>query len=209
MEKECQICGVFFTPSRKNQKYCPACGPHSESKRMQMARNFSRSVQKYGTGRPVEPIQNVCLNCGKNFKSWIYPKKFCSPECDRNFVEKHTSCAFCKKPYLDVENPAPIGRTWFCSEECKTKTERESAKNKGLLSSCQYCGKEVIGKKFCNRACYMAAVKQGWKPEPVKIRPRYCKNCGKEFPEHYDGYCSPECRIIGQRREQRNREMYG
>ena len=24
-EKECEVCGVWFTPTRANAKYCPAC----------------------------------------------------------------------------------------------------------------------------------------------------------------------------------------
>lgn len=28
-QKECEICGVWFTPSRSSQKYCPECGKDS------------------------------------------------------------------------------------------------------------------------------------------------------------------------------------
>lgn len=62
MEKECEICGIWFTPSRNNQKYCPECRNHSEQKRRTLKRNIRKSIQRCGTGRKLEQYENISKN---------------------------------------------------------------------------------------------------------------------------------------------------
>lgn len=49
-EKECEICGILFQPTRANQKYCPDCRKHPEQKKKEYSRALARSIREYGTG---------------------------------------------------------------------------------------------------------------------------------------------------------------
>lgn len=205
MEKECEICGVFFETKYAIQKYCPDCGKHAEYKRKKMNRNIQISVSRCGTGKKVEPIMNTCNYCGCEFESWIHKKDFCSESCKEKWIRENTSCDYCGKAYLETENPDAItaGR-WFCSYTCKEAYKRKEAEEKGFLRTCKFCGKEFIKRDgiFCNRECYQNAVRDGWKPSiPAnQSRPKYCKNCGKEDPFE-DGLCSEKCRVEFARKE--------
>lgn len=52
-QKECEICGVWFTPSRSSQKYCPECGKDSTKAWRDLHKHMQYSVARVGTGRPV------------------------------------------------------------------------------------------------------------------------------------------------------------
>ena len=48
-QKECEICGVWFTPSRSSQKYCPECGKDSTKAWRDLHKHMQYSVARVGT----------------------------------------------------------------------------------------------------------------------------------------------------------------
>lgn len=49
-EKECEICGVWFTPHTASTKYCPECRNHSDQKRRKLEKQISHNIRMYGSG---------------------------------------------------------------------------------------------------------------------------------------------------------------
>ena len=66
-QKECEICGVWFTPSRSSQKYCPECGKDSTKAWRDLHKHMQYSVARVGTGRPVSKTEVECKYCHKTF----------------------------------------------------------------------------------------------------------------------------------------------
>lgn len=58
-EKECEICGVWFTPHTANTKYCPECRNHSDQKRRNLEKQVSRNIQIYGIGIKKKNLSSV------------------------------------------------------------------------------------------------------------------------------------------------------
>ena len=56
-QKECEICGVWFTPSRSSQKYCPECGKDPTKAWRDLHKHMQYSVARVGTGRPVSKTE--------------------------------------------------------------------------------------------------------------------------------------------------------
>ena len=66
-QKECEICGVWFTPSRSSQKYCPECGKDYTKSWRDLHKHMQYSVARVGTGRPVSKTEVECKYCHKTF----------------------------------------------------------------------------------------------------------------------------------------------
>ena len=201
-EKECEICGIWYTPSRKNQKYCPDCRNHSDQKKRNMNENIRISIAKYGTGRPPEKIENVCKYCGKEYITYGRSKPFCSDKCRVNYHIENTYCCNCGKPMLETDDQRDMnGHNWCCSEKCKAEWEWKTARRNGFIGTCLECGKEFINRKnktFCSVPCYRNFVKSGKKiVKPITYVERKCNVCGKIFSCEADksfmSYCSEQC----------------
>lgn len=123
----------------------------------------------------------VCEECGKikqapnttyvynSFRYYVNGKvhMFCSENCYKKYLSEHRICYQCGK---HLNKPMILGWTndmSFCSEDCKN----EYAKSKGMLHTCENCGKYFIRKKgwFCSQKCSRDAKKNGW----VKTNPGF------------------------------------
>lgn len=202
-EKECEICGVWFIPTRSTQKYCSECGKHSDHASRKMNGYIKASIKKYGTGRPVRECHNVCKHCGKEFISYRYVKYFCSRDCRIQYNIDHTFCEFCGKPMTETDNQYDVnGRIWTCSDECKEKLAWKNAREAGKVRVCPQCGKEFIGKdtKFCSRKCYSIYSKtHKHEKEPEQTVMKVCLECGELFEcpvsQMNLPLCSKSCRM--------------
>lgn len=202
MEKECEICGVFFEARRSNQKYCPECSRKSGREKIRMQKNIKKSINRCGTGMTRKPQENRCKNCGCDFTTYEWhpgecKRDFCSSKCRIEYVIKHTTCATCQKPMTDTDDQHdPHGHLWFCSEECKEKHHWKVAREQGLVKTCPECGKEFIkNTKFCGRDCYLAYQKKhGYQREQnQQTVVRHCMVCNKVFDCHVDQMMFPLC----------------
>ena len=113
-EKECEICGILFQPTRANQKYCPDCRKHPEQKKKEYSRALARSIREYGTGYEA-PIffESACKYCGHVFQiNRFQLKKFCSDVCEHNWILEHTRCVNCGKPATEAVCMKSVVRNW-------------------------------------------------------------------------------------------------
>ena len=82
-QKECEICGVWFTPSRSSQKYCPECGKDSTKAWRDLHKHMQYSVARVGTGRPVSKTEVECKYCHKTFTCYNgMTSAYCSKACE-------------------------------------------------------------------------------------------------------------------------------
>lgn len=195
-EIECAACGVWFTPSRSNVKYCSDCRRHSDQIVKQMKRNTQRNINRYGYGKEPKKIQNICKECGKDFITYLRPKDFCSKECEDVHFVKHTSCAYCKKPMtMDDDIKDVKNGIWLCSDKCKEGWAWMIARKNGTVRTCPNCGKDFIKKgTYCSRDCYLQFT-QKRKAEAERRKAaglKLCPVCGKEFSGD-EICCSTEC----------------
>lgn len=195
-EKECEACGVFFTPSRSNVKYCPDCSTHSDQVKRKIERQTQKNIERYGYGTAPKEIKNVCKQCGKIFISYVHPKDFCSYHCESAYHIEHTHCAYCERSMKDTETIFDTkGKIWFCSKECEEKRQWELARESGNVHICPNCKKEHIKKgKYCSKACYYEDVHKKKLANDARKQAglKLCPVCGKEFAG--DGStCSAAC----------------
>lgn len=191
-EKECEICGILFQPTRGNQKYCPACRKHPEQKKEMYARTLARSIREYGTGHE-EPVffETACKYCGQMFQNNKFQNlKFCSDDCERNWILEHLHCAYCGRPATEDDKlPKHYTDRWYCSEECKHEAWMRYQREQGNTHPCPVCGKEVINSKtYCSQACY-----EKGRPR-TKTYPYTCAFCGKQGTSSAPKkFCSKAC----------------
>ena len=69
-EKECEICGVWFTPHTASTKYCPECRNHSDQKRRKLEKQISHNIRMYGSGYKKQEVTRTCIYCGKVFSTY-------------------------------------------------------------------------------------------------------------------------------------------
>ena len=155
-EKECEICGVWFTPHTANTKYCPECRNHSDQKRRNLEKQVSHNIRMYGTGQKRETVTCTCACCGKEFPTYSKDKDFCSNQCASKYRIEHTFCAHCKKPMTETDDIQDMqGKPWFCSEECREASKWDYARSVGAVKVCPNCGKEHIKNgTYCSMQCY-------------------------------------------------------
>ena len=223
MEKECEICGAKFQTSNRLRKYCKDCQEHTGRNKREGERGIRHIAEL--THQP-NLVEVDCEECGKHFTT--IPKLFiefetkdevkhifCSSKCRDSFIRYHGTCCHCGKQFdgdfLFIAGGQLYGR--YCSEKCYEAQRERYIKENWAKCKCEYCGKEFYKQKpqrFCDKACYDAAVKNGWraarspKAEPVdlvSVRTR-CKVCGKQFIQKVrlnsleltrDYTCSKEC----------------
>ena len=211
IEKECPICGIFFTTENKNRIYCESCGKNSDKAKKKQARALAASKR-----RLYEPtvITLQCWECGKEFqtieKLKITAKDqsgeqhvFCSPKCKKTAVKRWSVCRNCGKSLEDSDyfQPGKIGTAWedmqFCDEACEREYKIRVAKANGEYHECPYCGKWVPDKKrkFCDGTCYKKALAEGWKPERKAAPPEEVKQKEETKVKKF-----AECCICGKRK---------
>lgn len=195
-EKECEVCGVWFTPTRANAKYCPACRKHAVQKLRKIEYQTQRNIRTYGYGCKPEQITCKCGYCEKDFVTYGKEKDFCSASCASKYRIAHTVCAYCGKPMTETEDIRDVmGKNWYCSDGCQENAAWRYARVEGKVKTCPNCGKEFIkDNTYCSRNCYMEYTrKQKEKSLALKASGlKECSVCGKKFSGN-GMYCSPEC----------------
>lgn len=203
-EKECEVCGAFFTPLRANTKYCPDCRNHATQKLRQMEYQTQRNIRTYGCTRKIEPITCTCEYCGKDFSAYGKEKDFCSVSCAVKYRIAHTTCAYCRKPMTETEDIRDVmGKNWYCCNECREKAAWRYARAEGKVKICPNCGKEFIKDAvYCSKDCYLQYIhKQSAKRQALRdAGQKECPICGKKLSANRI-YCSPECRKKQERKE--------
>lgn len=77
--KECRSCGRKFRTSVHNEAYCSdECRKKAENLRDRIRRKKAAENRK-----PKEPIVKVCEICGREFKTLVHNKAYCSDQCHR------------------------------------------------------------------------------------------------------------------------------
>ena len=206
MDKECEICGGFFTPTRSNQKYCPECSKDSYRLKIKMQKNLDRIARTYY--KPTY-YKHICVQCGAEFESTSEIQSFCGAKCRKKHRQENAVCEYCGKNLLEqgiVIQPNQT-RGLYCNDECRKKAKWQRAKEYGRIGKCPQCGKEFIrqkdGKTYCSMECYKAAKEAAKAAAEKKPKMHKCKECGKSFP-HGAGinawgtslngaFCSKEC----------------
>lgn len=78
-QKECEICGVWFTPSRSSQKYCHECGKDPTKAWRDLHKHMQYSMARVGTARPVSKtevstsfLHGRCREEVRDMFDWMY-----------------------------------------------------------------------------------------------------------------------------------------
>lgn len=194
LEKECEICGIIFQPTRSTQKYCEDCRKHPEQKRKEYDRALKRSIREYGTGYE-EPVffDTECKNCGKTFQNNKFQNlKFCSDDCEHKWILEHTCCSNCGRPATEEDVlPKEFTLTWYCSKDCRQEARLKMKRAQGKTHPCPVCGKEVADPRvYCSVECY-----EKTRPKAKKY-PYTCAYCGKQgYSNSPKIFCSQECYV--------------
>ena len=176
-EKECEICGTYFTAVRANRKYCDRCQKNSAKAKARLDKQII--ISKHTTGYYDEWIEKKCNECGKFVK--MVPRSmrrhvmYCSDACKAKADERRKEAA-ANRP------PKPI-----------------------IQTRCPHCGKmfdnPYYKRMYCSNECYQQSLIE--KKRVIGDIECTCKNCGKKFTYHTDKYvskyvlpkaCSVECR---------------
>lgn len=183
-EIECKACGAFFTPTHHSQKYCECCrqNSHPEKLAAYADRASMRNLAHYSDA-DKEMRETTCQFCGKVFEyrakrgcDAVAPE-FCSNKCKSENRIAQTVCEYCKKPMLETSDVRDMmGHNWYCSPECKLKSQWAQARANGTVHICPTCGKEFIkNQTFCSKECYKKADKpKEKKPEIYQIACECC-----------------------------------
>lgn len=103
--------------------------------------------------------EQICLNCGKKFKSYG-ERKYCSKKCSANKMwetrekAKKTKiiCLNCKKEFelMSCETRVKLNMVHYCSLKC-----RDEARKKGKNVKCKNCGKKfyTTRNEYCSKKC--------------------------------------------------------
>jgi hypothetical protein len=99
--RECEICHKEYKPVKGNQKHCPVCKGRPQPKR--------------------EVTVHKCVVCGKEFKSAIYNRLYCSAAC--RVKKAHggepiytKTCTICGETYTTTKKSRA-----YCGKECAKK----------------------------------------------------------------------------------------
>lgn len=197
--KECEICLSEYQEKRQNQKYCSECG--KDPKKMKKHYEIATYINKKNAGE-FDPVvnENSCRMCNKRWLS-IYSRTFCSPQCLELYRKENGRCLECSQ--LLIEKGITSGRG-FCSETCRTASQRKKALEKGNFIKCNICKKEFISRNykniFCSRDCFdkhNQIKRQSFVKKEIQMFNKNCNICNKQFIVNayrtHQKFCSREC----------------
>lgn len=184
-ERECEACGIRFTPVRYNQKYCDDCKQYG----IRIKRRIDGRIKH---AKHLDSIYNptiytkTCQYCGNTFRTPRMSAKFCRPRCKIEQKKTELFCDCCGAKLSDVMDEIPdnivYNRYHYCNETCEATHKQQLAIEKYGIKTCKQCGKTYSNpnKEFCCRACmndYYAAqkaagIKQS-RPREPKQPPTY------------------------------------
>ena len=145
----------------------------------------------------------MCVNCGKEYKSYKPNSKYCSIKCRREYLNFKCTCDYCGKEFSVMKNRIDaiergVYKNMFCSRKCATDFQRNS-----FTKTCKNCGNEFTVpnvfkdiQKYCSHKCYV-----DFKNNHSKILINTCPNCGRIYKTYHkeQTYCSRECARIASR----------
>lgn len=207
-EKECPICGKYFTTETKIRMYCDDCIDQSDKKKKKAAKEMARSIREH---RKSNLLSYKCEYCGRDHtiearivhkvkvcsgSRWCWDENdhyYCCVEHADQDRHDHAHCSFCGKSLKGSNYDFSMYReNNFCSYECESNYDRKIAEENGWVHKCLNCGKEFIRKgtaKYCCKDCANEGQKNANKSKP-KPEPKYagqfrCTVCGKEFSKTF------------------------
>ena len=213
-EKECPICGAFFTTKTKIRKYCDKCIDQSGHKAEKANRELARSKREHDPAKVITYKCELCGRehtietkylskvkiCGSSRSSWDGEDHYycCSEHADQARHD-HATCGNCGKLLKGCDySYSPYREFNYCCKECEE--EHKLSIKKIYKHLCINCGKEftrnVAKAYFCSRECSNEARKAGWiSPESRskkvqellrQVQVKYkCDNCNKIFYKTY------------------------
>lgn len=125
----CQHCGLTFTASLRNRKFC--------------------SKDCFYSHQAAKP--KICNYCGQPFFNPDSSRKFCSHECYSKNIRKYQPihCPIC-----DIEFTPKNHRGKFCSPECCTESQKKAIPER----ICQQCEQPFFSRDkrqiFCSHTCF-------------------------------------------------------
>lgn len=185
-EAKCAVCGGPTRVAKSSGRPFKYCSDQCHA-------NWRRAAAK-----PEHRI--TCCNCGQHFTSKWAHAKYCSLECEREYVRNkrieanrrilpEVRCATCNS----VIYPAKPNQK-YCSSECNP---HEGGKPRW----CQECGASLVGTErrvVCSRECELRRGARKARELFVSRRTliqKRCPICQKDFPARPNAkYCGERCR---------------
>ncbi len=207
-EKECVICGAFFTAKRSNRLYCDKCQKHPENR----TKEYSDAVKisKHRMNDAYIPTEFSCAFCGKTFTG---PRKLgdpggfhyppcCSKECEERYRESKKTCEFCGKLLHDGQILSEKYRNLHmgCEEPYEIKEDAQKVKT----TLCRYCQKRLYdGRLLSEKHQYVHAdCEKEFENTPHLVlnvsekQAATCPCCGKPVIKKFwskQSFCNREC----------------
>lgn len=168
---------------------------------------------------------NICIICGKKFKTIRKETKYCSSKCSSKSQERKliVKCYVCGKEKQIIPSQLDGQERFFCSKECNKKWRSEYYKNENnpgykpkIKCTCDNCGKEFYKTKskfercekhYCSVECqhignaFILENNRKLRENKIKVN---CSYCGKKieivpselkYKKHI--YCSKKCQHKG------------
>ena len=178
MSKNCEYCGIAFTPVKQAGNRQRFCGELCQ--RAWWSENQKTESKQFTF---------VCGNCGKEYQTRHSDRnQYCSRECYFIAIEAAlVLCVICGKETNGEK---------YCSDECEHSHKM----------ICQQCGAFYLGKitsVYCSRDCELEVGRERSgkyyisKRETNEYVTKVCKNCGELFTINYyvekREFCSSRC----------------
>ena len=189
--------GLYMSYTKEQQKELKALFQNFYYKQNTLVKRAKAREKKIETRK--------CLHCGKEFRTAISNKKFCSEECcHKHYSElkkaqtvphKHT-CPICNKEFTSLKYQV------YCSAKCRIKRNNNILLQKlkeahRVTKVCKVCGKLFETNRgtqqiYCSSEC-------AYKGSAILRRLRTtktirCKNCGEKFKAMKGRmFCSVTC----------------
>lgn len=122
--RQCEICGIEYTPKRRSQRYCPECGANTRRAAHKYIRAEMINRVHAGDRRPdgamnwfikssygIKIHVKRCIVCGRPLDSKTDDGSCCSEACKKKLAfrlaagdRRYVVCKTCGEAYLRVED---------------------------------------------------------------------------------------------------------
>lgn len=152
MQRKCEYCGSWFTPTRKNNVFC--------------SRRCKDNASKGRRGiKPTQEQIKICIGCGKEFSTTNNRKMYCNKACCDRHRRGKTGLTFTefnkrrKEKAKEKQNIKDLEKTFYKLAHT-------------IQKECAYCGKffyclDYENKKTCSKEC---SKKYSYKSKDKRIR---------------------------------------
>lgn len=187
--KECEACGMTFTPHSSLQLYCKECGGHGLRIKQKYDREAERNKRYYQIHKP-EINTYTCDICAKSFQTPYKNRRLCSNKCAKIASKQKLKCTNCNKQFIDIFELDAIPdseihkQRHFCSDACKQQFKQKNQTQKTKTEHiCKNCNKIYYNKNqyFCCRTCRFEYDKKQYLQHQNKPITKYtCIICKQE-----------------------------